>query len=196
MDNTVELFLIRHGQCAANVQNLFVGHLDDKLTDDGTAQAALLHRTLKKMQIAVDAVFTSTALRAIQTAKIVFPDQALQSDSRLLEVNAGSLAAKKNSPPINYQDYLHRVFPEGESYSDMYRRVCEWFHSIVFEPGKKIAIVAHGGSLCMLMLHILHDHPGHFPLFQLDNASMTHIVTTPDRNKYFFKRINYSPQSV
>lgn len=193
MKDTVDIFLIRHGQCVANTQGVFVGDTEDPLTNEGIAQANRLHNKFKKMHLSVNAVFTSTAVRANQTAKIVFPGHSLIRDARLLEVNAGSLAQKRHSTPINHQDYLHQAFPEGESYTEMYKRVCDWFHSIPLEPNTKIAIVAHGGSLVMLMLHILNGHPERFPMFQLNNASVTHIVTSSKRDNYFFEFINHSP---
>ncbi|AEA01080.1 2,3-bisphosphoglycerate-dependent phosphoglycerate mutase [Aerococcus sp. Group 1] len=65
------LILLRHGQSSSNLNNLFTGWYDAKLTQEGKDQAYAAGRRLKAAGIHLDTVHTSLLSRAIQTTNIV-----------------------------------------------------------------------------------------------------------------------------
>lgn len=193
--NDIEIYLIRHAQCEANTLGIVSGSIDDPLTDEGINQAKQLRELLFKKNIKFDRVYTSTAKRAIDTAKIVSPDLEPSTHSALLEINTGVFETKNdcgNKSAFEIKNYITKRFPKGESYLDLYKRATDWFEKIVFESGNAIGIVAHGGSLGVIIQHILQDTKLiNFPLFEISNASLTHVRVNT-KKKYFFHTINFT----
>ena len=64
------LILMRHGQSAWNLQNLFTGWVDVALTDAGRAEAAAGGTALGEAGLLADVVHTSLQVRAIETANL------------------------------------------------------------------------------------------------------------------------------
>ncbi|KAA9264782.1 MULTISPECIES: 2,3-bisphosphoglycerate-dependent phosphoglycerate mutase [Aerococcus] len=65
------LILLRHGQSSSNLNNLFTGWYDAKLTQKGKDQAYAAGLRLKAAGYQVDAIHTSLLSRAIQTSNVV-----------------------------------------------------------------------------------------------------------------------------
>ena len=65
------LILLRHGQSSSNLNNLFTGWYDAKLTQKGKDQAYAAGLRLKAAGYYVDAIHTSLLSRAIQTSNVV-----------------------------------------------------------------------------------------------------------------------------
>ena len=80
------LLLVRHGQTEWNASGRFLGQTDVPLDETGRAQAVQLARGLVGR---VDAVYTSPAARARETARAIVPDP-VQIDG-LRELNQGAL---------------------------------------------------------------------------------------------------------
>ncbi len=64
------LILMRHGQSAWNLQNLFTGWVDVDLTEAGRAEAVAGGTALAAAGLLADVVHTSLQVRAIQTANL------------------------------------------------------------------------------------------------------------------------------
>ena len=65
------LILIRHGQSQWNLENRFTGWVDVELSPKGIKEAINAGEMIKKMNIQIEQVFTSTLKRALQTADYV-----------------------------------------------------------------------------------------------------------------------------
>ncbi len=72
-----KLVLVRHGQSAWNLENLFTGWVDVDLTDLGRNEAREAGRLLKAEGYEFDLVFTSVLKRAIRTLWIVLDEMDL-----------------------------------------------------------------------------------------------------------------------
>ncbi|HNR00235.1 MAG TPA: histidine phosphatase family protein, partial [Trueperaceae bacterium] len=94
-EQMVELWLIRHGETEWNRQGRIQGHSDNPLNDLGRAQARALGGRLAVVRF--DRIYSSDLGRAIETARLVFPDRAIETDVRLREVSAGVLEGKVSS---------------------------------------------------------------------------------------------------
>jgi 2,3-bisphosphoglycerate-dependent phosphoglycerate mutase len=69
-----KLILVRHGQSAWNLENLFTGWTDVDLTGQGRAEAAQAGRELIKERLEVGIAFTSVLKRAIRTLWIMLDE--------------------------------------------------------------------------------------------------------------------------
>ena len=67
------IFLSRHGQTEWNVQRRMQGHNNSDLTELGKKQALALAEIIKNIEI--DIVYSSSSLRAVDTAKLIVGDR-------------------------------------------------------------------------------------------------------------------------
>ena len=93
---TGRLVLLRHGQSAWNLENLFTGWHDVDLTEQGRAEALRAARQLKEEDFHFDLAFTSVLTRAIRTLWIVMDEMQrmwvpVERDWRLNERHYGAL---------------------------------------------------------------------------------------------------------
>lgn len=72
-----KLVLVRHGQSAWNLENLFTGWVDVDLTDQGRLEAREAGRLLKAEGFTFDLTFTSVLKRAIRTLWMVLDEMDL-----------------------------------------------------------------------------------------------------------------------
>lgn len=112
-DNTVTLYITRHGKTMLNTLDKVQGWSDTPLTNEGVVVAEYLGKGLKEEGIVFDAAYSSDLGRARQTARIVL-DEKGQQDMPLIEVpqiretNFGSYEGDKNK--VMWNDaalYLH-----------------------------------------------------------------------------------------
>jgi 2,3-bisphosphoglycerate-dependent phosphoglycerate mutase len=75
--NTGKLLLLRHGQSAWNLENLFTGWVDVDRSDQGRQEAREAGRLLEAEGLAFDIAFTSVLKRAIRTLWFVLDEMDL-----------------------------------------------------------------------------------------------------------------------
>jgi len=68
------LVLIRHGESQWNIENRFTGWVDVPLAPSGVAESHRAAAEIKKENLDIDVVYTSTLKRAIKTAWNVLED--------------------------------------------------------------------------------------------------------------------------
>lgn len=131
----ITLYLVRHGESVSNFKNIFIGRsVDPELTEKGIDQARSLAKSLKHKKIS--AIFSSTLLRARQTAQIVADEIGLQvtHTDDLIEVGLGRLDGHDIGDPAflsvyenmvaNWESgYPHACIPQGESLVDVKLRL-------------------------------------------------------------------------
>jgi len=91
-----KLVLLRHGQSAWNLENLFTGWTDVDLTDQGRQEAAAAGRLLREQGFEFTQSFTSVLKRAIRTLWIALDEMdrmwiPVERDWRLNERHYGAL---------------------------------------------------------------------------------------------------------
>jgi probable phosphoglycerate mutase len=158
---TTHIVLIRHGETAWNAERRLQGHIDIALNTEGLRQADALAAALAGERF--DAIVASDLQRAHQTAQAVARVQgmALHSDPGLRERCYGGFegllyAEIEERFPREFAAWQARdidsVMPSGlrtaESFRQFYQRS---LHAILGwaerHPGKRLALVAHGGVL-------------------------------------------------
>lgn len=158
-----EIILIRHGLTEWNLKKKYCGAQDIGLHAEGKIQARRIHRRLKGIKLSK--VYSSSAKRAMQTAKIVFRKCRIEKTPELKEMDFGCFEGMthvqimKKYPRI-YRKWLHNPFcvtvPGGESLTMFRKRVVSVFKRIASKHNNEtIAVVSHGGAISIFIAHIL-----------------------------------------
>jgi probable phosphoglycerate mutase len=160
---TTRMLLVRHGQTAYNAEVRFMGQLDIPLDEIGRLQAFAVAKRLQNERPA--AIYCSGLARAFDTATAIRSAIAshpeLRIDGRLTEGDFGAWQGKtydslkvRDAAKLEAweADRLHVAPPEGESLPQIAERVQAAYADICAEnPDKTVIIVAHGGSLQVLI---------------------------------------------
>src|SRR3989344_2929384 len=146
--------VMRHGEAQHNVLNLVssVSDFPHHLTEKGKKQTTTSAKKLKSKKI--DVIFCSPFLRTKETAQIVakeigFPEDKIEYDDRIRELNYGDFHLKPIDDFLKYEESdMHNFdakLPNGESYQDAKNRIGDFITSIDAKyKSKNILIVAHG----------------------------------------------------
>ena len=146
------VYFIRHGESESNREGKYCGQRNSPLTEGGIEQARTIRGKLSDVRF--DTVYSSDLSRAFTTAKEALPGCEPTLDSRLREINIGSLSGevikgfRENNPDLvqnlNARDY--RVFG-GECDDDVLARVGAFIGELSEKPHEAVAVFCHGGVL-------------------------------------------------
>ncbi len=167
------LVLLRHGQSQWNLENRFTGFKDVPLSDQGREEAKSAGAHLKKANIRFDKVFTSTLMRANNTAEIALKecgqdnllDTMIRHDD-LRERDYGDLTGlNKDETREKYGAEQVQIWrrsyetrpPGGECLKDVVEnRVRPYYEAnikpLVMDKGQNILMAAHGNSLRAMLI--------------------------------------------
>ncbi len=184
-----ELLLVRHGELEMNDPQKFWGHSDISLSAVGIRQAESLRDRLASQTI--DAAYSSTLSRARQTAEIILTPRPIPvtTSHDLDEINFGDFEGltfeqiKETDPDMARLLMAWEVqprFPGGESMDDLNRRVARFLAATDLSGGKRILIVAHAGTLRMLICNLLGLEIKHWRKLRLDMGSLSIVHTYTD----------------
>lgn len=155
----MRVHLIRHGQSVWNAQRLLQGQtMHIGLTERGFEQARELANELADQPIGL--LISSDQRRAVQTAELLGARLGLLPvlDARLREQSRGEYegrptdAVLARTAEVDWTDPDLRV-GEGESTTDVYRRLTALFAELVSPPAtapaerSEIALVSHGDTI-------------------------------------------------
>ncbi|PZM64508.1 histidine phosphatase family protein [Paenibacillus dendritiformis] len=156
------LYLTRHGQTEWNVEERMQGHKDSPLTSLGVLQAEWLQQRLEPVPL--DAVYSSSSLRAWRTARIVTGNKqvSIRPMDELMEINMGLWEGQHIEFIENQfaQQYFHFFnSPDlyqptglGETYEQLISRVIPAIDSIISRhQGETVLIVTHRITLKTIM---------------------------------------------
>lgn len=146
------LTLVRHGQTAANAQNLLQGHVNHPLDDIGHAQVSLLGTAVQKIA-PVSRVISSPLLRAQQTAQAITQELSqgieVETDPRWIELNYGDFDGQPVSSvsPEQWATWRtdeHFRPPHGETLAELSVRVQEAIDNLLADSvSSHIVVVSH-----------------------------------------------------
>ena len=187
----MNLYLIRHGEPAipeGHVQN------DFPLSEKGHSQASALSERMR--MVSIDHLFSSPLIRARQTADWVNRprDLPIRLEEAFQEMNLGEMAGMSRQEIFKrYGDYLNsRPTPlmeygyvHGESPAQFHNRVTQAFEKHIWTPFSKsqanVALVAHGGVICVILLHFLGLVFDGYLTFLVDFTGISQIDTRHGR---------------
>lgn len=195
-----ELLLIRHGESEPAVEGrpfpLVDGHGDPALSPEGRAQAAKVCARLNGERI--DAIYVSSLRRTAETAaplaQALDLTPVVEPDLREVHLGdwEGGLFRQKvaDGDPVAVRMFVEErwdVIPNAEpaeSFAARARAAVERIASA--HPDRRVAVFAHGGVIGQILATATGSRP--FALSGADNASISHLVVTPDR--WVLRRFN------
>ncbi len=162
MTDLTTLYLLRHGESAANAKRVFASlRIDPPLSDEGVRQATMQAESLKNIEFS--AIYSSHLLRARQTAGIVGQRCGLEPIvfDTLHEIDVGILDGKDQDESNNWQDFMNIIgewnrgspdvaFPGGETLNDVETRFRVFLDSLEGGQKKPILVVGH----CLLFMAV------------------------------------------
>ncbi len=190
VDETTEVLLIRHAKQDVDFAGATMGEIiDPVLSDQGRQQARLLGQLLSAAKL--DAIFTSTLKRAVQTAEAIAQhhrhlEMQVMDDLREVEVFR-DIPGDKRAEEFLGKDLLEAlrlrmlnerswdVYPHSESSYDFRKRAINSVETaIARSQGERIAIVCHGGIINAYVGHIIGSPYDMF--FRPAHASINTVV--------------------
>jgi len=185
-----KLFLVRHGDTAADSRRRYWGRTDVALSDAGKEQAAGLAERLAGEKLR--SVYSSDLERASFTAAAIAARHRLPVTIRpeLREIDFGELEGMTfDEIARRYPEVAGSLirrerrfkFPGGESFQALQRRLKRFERYLAdYRPEDNIVIVAHSGALRTLTCLMLKLNTKHRWQFRLDMASLSIIDTWPE----------------
>lgn len=173
-------FLIRHGETEQNKQNIIQGRIDNPLNETGKIQARHVASWFQKNQIALDVIYSSPLIRAVETAMIlkdgIHHFQTIHLHEGLIERNFGDYDGKPIQP--DYFDHVIQETIQGmERHQVLEERVLKTLDDIALKhPHQTIAIVCHSHVIKALFVRIKE---GFTYRSYLKNASIHECVYHP-----------------
>ncbi|MBO5927887.1 MAG: histidine phosphatase family protein [Clostridia bacterium] len=170
MQVLTELYLVRHGQSVANVNNIMAGHSDPELTELGITQAKITANAVK--DLGVSAIYSSDLKRAYQTAKETAKiyNLPITTSENLREMHMGdwegvSFEEINNNYGDEYTKNWKENFgtfrsPNGESVKEVLERVEKELTLIAKKhKGEKVLVFVHGGVIRAFFANIIGLFP-------------------------------------
>ncbi len=202
------LYLIRHAESEMNQNPHLIGGRSPRtpLSPLGIEQAMKLGKYFHKHDITFNAIYSSTAVRAIGTARLVLkefnvPEDNVTTTDQLVEIGQGDWEGKLRTETytpdtLSYMNTKGPIFtpPNGESQLMCEHRVSSWFIEEILNNKKymgketTIAIFSHGITIKCLLHFVMHFNDRLIYRITLDNTSMCRLRLTPDG--WFIDSIN------
>jgi broad specificity phosphatase PhoE/predicted kinase len=193
-DVVKNLFLVRHTETAFNVIDRIGG--DPPLTAKGVSQAQVLGRFFSRRDISY--IFTSSKQRTLQTAQ---PIARMQTDCTIIpirefdEINGGLCdemtyrGIEENMPAVfqgRKADKYHYIYPGGESYETMKRRIEMGIKKAFFlkRHADNIMIIGHQAVNRMILAHFLYRRESDIPYIYIPQDRFYHIIATPSKRLF------------
>jgi alpha-ribazole phosphatase len=180
----MRLLLVPHAETEWNVLGRFQGHADVPLNNRGRQQAQRLQQGLAEETF--DAIVASDLCRAWETAQILALPHGLkvQAESRLRELHFGDwegltyaeVRERDLDALLDWEkDPLRTCPPGGERLTSMAQRVQDFLRELTAAKSSAILLVAHRGSLRVLLCMLLGRAVERHWEFRLDLASLSEL---------------------
>lgn len=167
----MNVYLLRHGETAANKEGRIQGRIDIPLNDYGIELAEITRDGIQKEGIRFDKIYSSPLIRAVQTATIVRGDREPHQiilDDRIMEMAFGkgeSLFIKdiKEKPEhANFKNCFSApskyIAKDGaESYEEILARAKDFLENEIKpleDTCENVLVVCHGAMIRALLLSV------------------------------------------
>ena len=180
MELTTTVYLVRHGQTAANETGAFQGQADVPLDSAGLEQARLIGERLR--HVPFDAILSSDLSRAAATARAIAGERQVLLRKELREWDLGhwvglTFAQVAERFPEEYRNFKDSTsegaIEGGESRAQFNARAARVLRALAGEfAGKTILCVSHGGVL-RAMFRAAAGFTPHVRFLRTDNTSLS-----------------------
>ncbi len=185
-----QIILVRHGETAWNVGEVFRGQIDVELNEMGFKQAELLAAHLSNMKI--DAIYSSPLQRALKTAEAVAIRKKLEVNISpgLIDLNFGvwqglpHQEAKDKYKELYAEWVAHpeRVrIPEGESLDDVRARAMAVVAEAIGKYNNTVVLVSHRVVNKVLVCALLGLDNSRFWNIRQDTCALTSFACEDGR---------------
>ena len=210
----MRIYVIRHGETAANQEGRLQGLWDMPLNENGIRLASVTGEALRDVRF--DACFSSPLTRARRTAELVLSHSGntgveVRTDARLREIDMGEWEGKRFREEFHEVDpgMLKQFFddpfalgatPGGEKVREVCRRTREFLEELADGALKRedeilpqtVLVATHGFAL-RAMMNFLYEDPsdfwhGHVPL----NCAVDIIEAENGQMRLIGEKIYYS----
>lgn len=137
---SIEIIYFVHGTTYDNSESKCSGWKQVDLNELGKEQAINLG---KNTNYDFDVLFTSDLIRAMNSAKLAWPEFDSIQDDRLRECNYGDYDGGDKKLVV-YEEHIDNPFPNGESLRDVEKRIKDFIEFLKANyDNKRVGIVAH-----------------------------------------------------
>lgn len=191
----MRLFLIRHGRQSSPLCNV-----DVELSKEGVQQAELLAARLSNL--VPDRIYTSSLLRAKQTAGIIFGSNTeFLVREELNEISFGELTGRSDEEnAADYGDYFaakkrkeeNLRIPGGENPAQVYARAVKVVEEAVASEVETVVFVTHGGVIRTLVAGLTGLGEGRMLRIAdgLEHSSLTELKYSKTAGCFSLERLN------
>ncbi|MFH2218225.1 MAG: histidine phosphatase family protein [Pseudomonadota bacterium] len=184
-----KLYLVRHGQTAWNLGEVFRGRADIPLDETGKKEVRLAGEALKGETL--HAIYSSPLSRSMETAEniAIFQNIPVTPLEAIIDISYGEWEGKplsevREAYPDLYSRWVHEphkvTFPGGESLDEVRSRTMEAVKRLVKKhKDENIALVAHRVPNKVICCALLGIDNSHFWRIQQGTAS-TNLFTYKD----------------
>jgi 2,3-bisphosphoglycerate-dependent phosphoglycerate mutase len=194
--SVLRIYLARHGQTDWNADHRLQGATDTVLNGAGREQAAKLAERLRGLKM--DAVYSSTLRRSLETANTVRGSVPLEALAGLNERRLGMFEGRRvdATDPVAAREYARRsqepddTLDGGESLTQFFDRVRATVMAIRSQrPSGTILIVGHGGTNQMIVRALLGLSAQQAQSFEQANDDLYAIDLGPGSSARLWKWI-------
>jgi broad specificity phosphatase PhoE len=191
---TTRLVLVRHGETDFNRQDRWQGsRSDEPLNETGRAQIRSVAERLAAASGALAALYTSDLVRALESAEILARRLGLSPrvEPGLREMDHGAFEGRTKAEAMALFPEVHAALeadpartrrPEGDSYDSLGERLWPALDRIVDRhAGERVAIVAHGGPIRLVLSKALERPLTERAAFGVTNGSWFVVEVAGDR---------------
>ncbi len=154
----MKVYVIRHGESEANVDNLWSGWWDTHLTEKGIVDAKKTGEFLKG--VSFDKVYSSDLKRAVETMKNAINPKEYETSKLLREINLGSLSgtpyADTTAEDTKYVREIGFDKFGGETRAEFRERAKKFIkEKLETETHKNVAVFCHAGWIREMLGFVL-----------------------------------------
>lgn len=190
------LYLIRHGEIAANVNRHWHGSTDSALTETGRLQAQQMAAYIAHHHPEIAAVYCSPLQRTFHTASPLAKrlNLKLQRDDDLREYSIGELEGTAYEVLLDEHKFFDAIASSqdyapagGESPNEVCTRVVAALTRLKDRhSGQSIAIVSHGAAMGIALTHLLENRVYPFHEYHMVNTGYSKLVWSSEPKLEFF----------
>ncbi|HEY5583300.1 MAG TPA: histidine phosphatase family protein [Ruminiclostridium sp.] len=189
------LIFVRHAEAEGNLNRLFHGWYDSKITEKGHKQAKKVAERLACVPI--DIIYSSSLTRTLQTAQYIADEKNLPiiRTDEMKEINGGDWEDKTWDelpilfPQENYtwehEPHIHQM-PNGENMVEFNERLIKEVKNIIYNNlGENICIVTHGTAIRAMLCRFYGETLEHMKnIYWHDNTSVTIVDYDNEKDEF------------
>jgi len=177
-----ELILVRHGETAWNVEEVFRGRIDVELNETGLKQAELLGKYLSNTKI--EAIYSSPLKRALNTAEAIARHHGLAVETApgIIDLDFGEWQGLPNQEVNDKYGELYAAWlnspeqvtmPGGESLNDVRKRAMAVVDEVAGKHRGTVVLASHRVVNKVLICALLGLDNSHFWNIRQDTCGIT-----------------------